>query len=110
MITPIPYSTACVCIVPYVRVYTLRLFYFGGEYFSSTGSGPHDGETCLPQDPKADAAGRKKQLAAKQKDYTWRMGVRERRKEGERCSEKSRLPRYHGYSSSNMMLGSNDFA
>ncbi|CAM9747614.1 unnamed protein product [Pylaiella littoralis] len=33
-----------------------------------------DPVTCLPQDPKADTAGRKKQLAAKQKDYTWRMG------------------------------------
>ena len=30
----------------------------------------------LPQDPKANTAGRKRQLAEKQKDYTWRMGVR----------------------------------
>eukprot|EP00903_Cladosiphon_okamuranus_P014136 g13137.t1 len=52
------------------------LFGFGGFSFGSLiglFAGGAD-EVSLPQDPKADTAGRKKQLAEKQKDYTWRMG------------------------------------
>eukprot|EP00752_Nemacystus_decipiens_P003497 g3229.t1 len=48
---------------------------FGGFPFGSlTGLfGGGSDQVSLPQDPKADTAGRKKQLAEKQKDYTWRM-------------------------------------
>lgn len=49
---------------------------FGTDHFTPPES--EEEETCLPQDPKANAVSRKKQLAAKQKNYTWRMGVRNR--------------------------------
>ncbi|CAM9747685.1 unnamed protein product [Pylaiella littoralis] len=45
-----------------------------GRLFSFFSRESEEEETCLPQDPKANAVSRKKQLAAKQKNYTWRMG------------------------------------
>lgn len=39
-------------------------------------AGNREGVTSLPQDPKADPAKRKKQLAETQKDYRWSTEVR----------------------------------
>lgn len=46
-----------------------------GTTNNTNNAGDREGETSLPQDPKADPVQRKKQLDAKKKDYEWSTEV-----------------------------------